>query len=62
MSTVNYSVSSFDQQRLPAGKRLVYSLTMKGLLSAKKQPTSQRTVSSMSKDIDKKSGICSKEG
>lgn len=61
MSTVNYSVSSLDQQSLPAVKRLVYSFTMKGLLSAEKQPALQRTVSSMGKDKGKKSDISSKE-
>jgi len=34
MSTLNYAVSSLDQQSLPAGKRLVYSLRANWLISA----------------------------
>lgn len=49
MSTLNYPVSSLDQQSIPAVERLVYLLTMKGLLSAEKQSALQKTVFSMAK-------------
>lgn len=44
MSTLNYPVSSLDQQSLPAVKRLVYSLTMKALLFAEEQSALEGTV------------------
>lgn len=52
MSTLNYPDSSLDQQSFPAVKRLglVYSLSMKELLSAEKQSALQRTVFTLSKD------------
>lgn len=44
MSTLNYPVSSLDQQSLPAVKTLVYSLTMKALLFAEEQSALEGTV------------------
>lgn len=50
MSTLNYPVSSLDQQSLPAVKTLLYSLTMKALLFAEEQSALEGTVFSMEKD------------
>lgn len=61
MSTLNYPVSSLDQQSLPAERRLVYLLTMKGRLSAEKQSALQRTFFSMGKDRGLNSDVFSKE-